>query len=181
MQKTHRKPLSRYFPSHHPKAGQHTYFVEKLWMSINAENLKWERPDALEVEWNNYTDNNFEPKNHTIRAGNNVKAGDFIQFYCWSGKPYRSKQIVIAPPIEVKKVWNINIDFDKSDLINNKPAIRFHCNGLIYKYGSVFSEELSKNDGLSLIDMRDWFSVHPKLEKNTFSGQIICWSNDTSY
>ena len=27
----------------------------------------------------------------------------------WSGQPYQSKQIIIAPPIQVKKVWDFEI------------------------------------------------------------------------
>ena len=101
--------VSRTFPAFHPKAGQPTHFVEKLIESfltlgdieITDEQLKlcsWNvmRPDVWE-KW------------HTIRVGNNWKVGDTFSPRVWSGKPYNSPQITIAPDIRVEKVWPIEM------------------------------------------------------------------------
>lgn len=171
--KKHRKPLSRYFPAHHPRKGEPTYFVEKIYKSIYLQDKsKVSEITIYSCLYENMLSpslvdaSKLEPKHHTIRAGHNVKVGDTITFYVWSGKPYRSKQIVIAPPIEVKKVWDFELTFD--DLI--------YIDGKLYAYSSSEDaiEALAKNDGLSDVDLLNWF-------KEPFEGQIICWNDQINY
>lgn len=61
----------------------------------------------------------FDPKGHTVRAGHRFKPGDIVSLRVWgndvnpkSGRsgPYHSKQIIIAPDIQVKKTWDFEID-----------------------------------------------------------------------
>lgn len=40
------------------------------------------------------------------------KVGDKFSPRVWSGKPYRSKMITIAPDIEVKQIWDFERDED---------------------------------------------------------------------
>jgi len=159
--------FSRHFPKGHPKAGQPTYFVEKVFASLDNPN-----PDPLAIPgfiWAQYEDCKL-PKGHTIRSGSRWKAGDMASLRVWSDKPYRSKQLEFAQ-VEVKKVWGIEIVISHtwwSFRINDK----FYC-------GNV--EAIAKNDGLELQDFIDWFTIHPKSIDREFKGQIICWSNDINY
>lgn len=170
--------FSRVFPAYHPLAGCDTYFVEKLWNSFNVFALKEEfiAPFDDDVnELNKSLPYNIlykfkgsllnrtkftEKKFHTIRAGHRFKVGDKFSPRVWSGKPYRSKQIIIAPDIEVKKVWNFNkyaAGFDMPDA-----------------NATTIISQIAKNDGLELQDFKDWFN-------KPFSGQIICWNENINY
>ena len=174
--KIHYKPLSRYFPKGHINEGEPTYFVEKILNSIEIDfttnkyvgllnelnpNMKSQLADFLFDSGFNYKE--YGLKHHTIRKGNKVKVGDFIQFYVWSGKPYHSKWIKPFPPIEVIKVWN----FEK-DLISDN----WYLDGL--EMSSAQRIDLAINDGLDYKDLLAWF-------KEPFSGQIICWNDSINY
>ena len=153
--------FSRYFPATHPKKGQPTHFVEQIYISNPLPTGFWLEngfADNLDKSINN-------PKHHTIRAGNRWRVGDRFSPRVWSGKPYASKQIIIAPDIEIKKIWNIDIMHDHSwfsVMIDGKET-HWH--------------ELAKNDGLSSVDFMDWF----KKSANMFIGQIICWNESIKY
>lgn len=154
--------FSRTFPAYHPKAGQPTHFVEKLIegflalgdVEITDEQLqlcdfKIMRPDIWE-KW------------HTIRAGHRWKAGDVFSPRVWSGKPYNSPMITIAPDITIEKVWNVEVDEDGCFWV--------YCN----REGKDILDEVAQNDGLSRKDMLDWFDT-------PFTGQIICWNRNIEY
>ena len=52
------------------------------------------------------------PKTTTIRSNYDYwksKEGQLIQPFFWSGKPYRSKQVVFCPEVRLAKVSNIDI------------------------------------------------------------------------
>lgn len=164
--------FSRVFPKGHIRQGEQTNFVEKIWKSLYTNTIC---PDNLNDYINNYMDKlsteilpYYETisKKHTIRNGNRFKKGDFFSPRVWSGKPYQSKQITIAPDLEVKKVFDIEIFNSHEVYIDGV----FHCS-----FGSESWEELCKNDGLSSRDMKAWFSKLP------FKGQIICWNDTVSY
>ncbi len=78
-----------------------------------------------------------------------------------------------APDIEIKKVWNIDINFTNTSpvvLINDK-RIDFET----YR-------GLAKNDGLTSTDMTSWFAKpFPFKDAGFFRGQIICWNPDVNY
>jgi hypothetical protein len=185
MSRNHRKPVSRVFPTYHPRAGEQTLFVQKIWnakcelhynyrmlcdLNINSS------PTLLSNFWNEIKSYSPPPvsdaKFHTIRkkGANPVKVGDTLTLFSWSGRPYHTPQIVIAPQIEVKQVW----DFD------------------LFKYGSQGTTlcingvekpkdlliDIAMNDGLSLADLVLWFK-YPK--KPVMQHQIICWSDDIQY
>ena len=154
--------FSRVFPKYHPKAGQPTYFVEKLWESIGLPDKEYcfNLPD----EYQNFMradSSEVWAKHHTIRNGNRWKVGDKFSPRVWADKPYYSKQIIIAPDIEIKKVWEIEL------------IIRGHFKELIFLNDlqrNVPLEEVAKNDGLLVNDLLNWFN-------KPFKGQIICWSD----
>lgn len=172
--------FSRVFPSYHPKAGQPTYFMEKIHKSIDRGLLDGNKhfvPHAVNQMFNFAVYSEVIPKHHTIRAGHHWKVGDWFRPVVWgndvnpkSGRsgPYHSKQITFAPDIQVKKVWRIDIDEDGSVLIN----------GELYAYAnSDFAlEPLAANDGLSVPDLFCWFKNGPIKDH-----QIICWNESIEY
>jgi hypothetical protein len=160
--------FSRHFPKGHPKAGQPTWFVEKIFAGLAPSVI----PDPLLIPgfiWGQFQDCTL-PKHHTIRAGSRFKPGDMASLRVWSDKPYRSKQVEFAQ-VEVKKVWSIEIVISHtwwSFRIDDK----FYC-------GNV--EVIANNDGLELQDFIDWFTIHPKSTDREFKGQVICWNNKIEY
>ena len=163
--------FSRVFPITHPRKGEPTYFVEKFWKGL--ETIGFSEPcyffDELTglgsvISGKDYNDKT--PKLHTIRAGNRFKAGELFSPRVWSGKPYTTKQIIIAPDVRIKKVFDIEIYPTNEVMINGK----FFCS-----FGSENWLNLCLNDGLSSEDMRNWFNKLP------FKGQVICWSDSVNY
>lgn len=157
--------FSRVFPKHHPKSGKQTYFVEKIWESINYD-IPGDLHSSLVKESGNYLfREDILPKHHTIRAGKHWKVGEKFSPRVWSGKPYMSKQIIIAPDIEIKKIWDIGLrisgDFKE-----------FYCNDCDLTGTSI--SKIAENDGLELNDFLSWFN-------KPFEGQIICWNNKIKY
>lgn len=160
--------FSRVFPAYHPKKGQPTYFIEKIYAGIADSTTDFKIPNDANDYWDWYEYYNCVlPKHHTIRAGNRWKVGDKFSPRVWSGKPYNSKQIIIAPDIEIKKIWDIKV-FDKSFFINGN-----FCNVDIM-------DSIIKNDGLSVDDFYDWFEKPLKDSKESIF-QIICWNNEIDY
>lgn len=154
--------FSRTFPSYHPKAGQSTFFVEKFWESVHVDfDIKAPIRTCFDMDLTKV----YGAKYHTIRAGNRWKVGDKFSPRVWSGKPYNSKQIIIAPDVEVKNVHKFEIEPDGKIFLNNNTALIMADVQLI-----------SKNDGLGADDFLAWFK-HPK----AFNGQIICWNENVNY
>jgi len=184
--------FSTKFPSYHPKAGQPTNFVEKIWESLDknyystsevtfnmVHSLTGGDESFIQEFFNTLSVQHLSPKHHTIRSGNRWKVGDRFSPRIWgndvnpkSGRsgPYHSKQIIIAPDIEIKKVWDITI------YRNHENPTDFVClihtpNGDLYP--SI--AKLSENDGLEISDFKDWF------KDEVFTGQIICWNENINY
>lgn len=174
--------FSRFFPSYHARRGEPTYFVEKIWRSLLPENSPL-RPYWMDDKWLINDDNtksipwDYEPKHHTIRAGHRWKVGDKFSPCVWvlpGGRFTKgNKQIIIAPDIEVKKVW----DFDIIDLggvdcirIDGEPFGQFHplAKGC---------QDIAKNDGLTAIELIQWFSKPSPIVQY----QIICWNGSIEY
>lgn len=182
--------FSRVYPSYHPKAGQDTYFVEKIWRSLglNGDNLFKFLPYV--EAYNDLTSDtstdqliDFEtlaPKHHTIRAGHRWKEGDWFSPRVWSGKPRHSKQITFAPDIKVKKVWPFQIIRVLDGMLSSYQMI---VEGkelpLFGPVEDVFY--LAKNDGLEYNDFCDWFKMDTAKKDIHFDGQIICWNENIEY
>lgn len=154
--------FSRFFPVSHPRKGERTLFVEKIMRGLHL----W-TPEAKAIsdmaEWAKGLE-----KHHTIRAGDRWKVGDFFSPRVWSGKFYASKQIVIAPPIEIKKIWTFEWNVT-TVLLNDYPV------------NSLSIQEIAMNDGLDYKDFKDWFNIHPKKKQEIFVGQILCWNENIEY
>ena len=169
--------FSRVFPSYHPTAGEPTYFVEKILKGLPHTEMY--EPEGLEIDLGMMAE--AEPKHHTIRAGHRWKVGDKFSPRVWSGKPYQSKQIIIAPDIEVKKVW----DFEITTAYNSE--MRGDISNFIYINRKLVLlneyEKLAKNDGLTVGDMCEWFKIafEEDYREAYFKGQIICWNDQIEY
>ncbi len=160
--------FSRTFPAYHPKKGKPTYFVEKFWRSVNY--IKGETILQKELKNLNEGIDGGLPKNHTIRAGNRFKKGDYFSPRVWSGKPYNSKQIIIAPDTLITDVWDFEVSNHADIYVNGKCIYNF-CD----EYNSIL-QDLAHNDGLVTDDLMAWFQ-YPK----PFKGQIICWNESVKY
>jgi hypothetical protein len=171
--------FSRQFPTRHPKAGQPTYFVEKVWngfrenFALPEQFRPWTESYVPLLKGDEYLESMAirDIKHHTIRSGDRWKPGEMASLRVWSDKPYRSKQIEFAQ-VEVKRVWDIVVyasEFTFEVKVND---------ALQDKEGQ---EQVALNDGLNLIDFYNWFRIHPKKKELLFTGQIICWSPSIDY
>jgi hypothetical protein len=159
--------FSRVFPAYHPRNGQPTFFVEKFLHSVYTDfgqelnTYLYDCKDKIGLQIINILD--VDPKYHTIRSGSRWKVGDKFSPRVWSGKPYQSKQVIIAPDIEIKKIWKFEIK----------------GNGFYINDWPISPDKLcdvAENDGLDYFDFQRWFQ-YPK----PFSGQIICWDESIEY
>jgi hypothetical protein len=158
--------FSRLFPGYHPRVGQETFFVEKFWNSIHVD-FDFKAP-VMSMLGIKKISINTGAKYHTIRLGNRFKPGDKFSPRVWSGIPYRSKQIIIAPDVEVKQIWDFEMDLNGVYSINNK-----------YIDPEQYLS-LANNDGLTEYDLFHWFMKDYHIP-NDFSGQIICWNPNIKY
>ena len=132
--------VSRTFPKTHKRAGEQTYFADKISCAVFCPG--------------DCSDCNFhKPKVHTIRANyelwekrakqiNDGKAILSIRY--WSGLPYRSPQVELCniEEIGLQKLDNPT-NFVWAEIDGKK------CNW----------EDVAKNDGLSFDDFCEWFKV----------------------
>ena len=180
--------FSRNFPATHPKAGLPTLFVEKIlkcWVETGIISLSKasEVGRNLNIDSIQYIDDArqyfklIEPKLHTIRAGKSRKVGEKFSPRVWTGKPYASKQLEIAPEME----WKTVLDFD---IEIKKDYITVLIDGqLFYEERGVFCTQvgaltdLAKNDGLGLDDFKAWFGWC----KQSFEGQLLSWVDLQTY
>ena len=174
--------FSRVFPSYHPKKGQPTFFVEKIIKGLDQVKYIELPKNILPIFDEDFYNNFAIPKHHTIRSGKRWKAGDKFSPRVWgndinpkSGRsgPYHSQQLQFTPDIEIKKVWDFEMDLNGIYSIDGK-YIDYDT-----EYGVEF--ELAKNDGFSNIeDLFNW--LMPNYDKPVeFSGQIICWNENINY
>lgn len=175
--------FSRVFPSYHPRKGEPTYFVEGIWKSLmKINNYPDEEFNSIIDSYLNFCYRSDIPiksyyhavsKHHTIRAGNRFKEGDKFSPRVWSGKPYASKQIIIAPDIEVKKTWKFEII-----PLDNAGALYYQID--LNDKHFLHNEFIAANDGLEFTDFENWFDTSTT-RKNGFKGQIICWNENINY
>lgn len=204
------RTFSTKFPNYHPKAGTETHFVEKVWLSLIdcglislSKACELSRQTGIgNFDMHNIRKCKLEPKGHTIRPGHKLKPGDFFSPRIWgndinpkSGRsgPYHSKQIIIAPDIEVQKTWNFSIKMYNPytpppalERINYFLSIQvpmpFKGLETISDKPHPMFKEIAKNDGLAYDEFLNWFILDPKFRKTgTFTGQIICWNENINY
>ena len=95
----------------------------------------------------------------------------------WSGKPYRSKQIIIGPDIEIKNEQSFElIPFVWWD------EFKLKIDGKLITDEKLFND-LVRNDGLSNVNFLHWFGngMEASSKRKPFDGQIICWNKNVNY
>jgi hypothetical protein len=116
------------------------------------------------------------PKYHTIRAGKRWNTGDMVSLRAWSGQPYNSKQIIIAPDFALPKVLDVKMYY--SEKWGGGLTIAIGEYEIEYPYGCKEWLSFSKNDGLELLDMKLWFELSPDFKKTKqFDGQMIFFTD----
>lgn len=174
--------FSRQFSQEHPRAGEPTYFVEKIMASFIQLDLPGYGTESVKrLRDLGYLDigqmvRDPMDKHHTVRAGHRFKKGDKFSPRVWAGKPYRSKQIILGPDVEVANTWNFEVDENGICSLNGR---------YILSDGEHFEEplieEIAKNDGLSTKDFVDWI-IQPAYKNHTpFRGQITTWNSKIEY
>ena len=152
----YRIPVSIKYPATHKRAGEPTYFVEKILnATISCGLLSVSEAERLKIDRDVFE--KCEPKAHTIRGNYNLWAKRFekiqrgeavLELYFWSGKPYRSSSVTIC---QLGKDDGVGIE--KLQFITTTTAKVEKENTITL----VVDVELSKNDGLSLEDFKEWF------------------------
>lgn len=173
--------FSTKFPGYHPRKGERTHFVEKIWKGLlpifgEEEMLQYLEPYGKEY-WDIenilvHTDDgqpvfkNRYPKLHTIRPKRKrpLKIGEEFLPVIWSGRPYHSPQIQFAPPLPIKTYGPV-IVADSGDLPD------FIIDGKIQNI-----EQVAQNDGLEIGDFADWFTNAAGKEL-----ELISWHNNPYY
>lgn len=148
--KRYRMPVSRTFPQRHPRAGEPTFFVDRILAGQTIQSNMW-------------------MKIHTIRASKvwiermkEVQAGRaVIELFYWSGKPYHKDengigQVVFATLDKDSGCGVQELKFDKMDwsyaFVSNVEKADLYPRTLFPAYNV-----LAKNDGLSIDDFKAWF------------------------
>lgn len=192
--------FSRTFPSYHPRKGEPTYFVEKILNAlgvyyisgayyrklltlnrVNIYNGKLTIDDIIEFQNSLININSKKP--HTIRQGMRFNKKELFSPRCWWGKskngklnvPYNSPQIIFWDDIEIKKIWNFEIEKSSYFISNYRQKVK----EIILPKKELNLDQLYEiacNDGLTVDDFELWFQF-PK----PFKGQIICWNENINY
>lgn len=164
------------YPGYHDKAGQPTYFIEKIYLALDelyGEDFKWKQ--TLPLEFLNrlvVPEYKISPKWNTIREGKRWRVGEIFKPVTWEQTGGRMTKgniaFDVAPNIEIKKIWNIRVD-NYQVYVNNK--IHYIGNGL------------SVNTGFeNPFDFIGWFMGTEKYRHtHFFEGQIISWSDKIEY
>lgn len=156
--------LSQTFPAYHPRKGESTFFNEKIWKSLWLSQMPIYHTLSNGLSYGYFNQNiaEIDPKHHTIRSGKRWKDGDMASLRVWSGKPYNSPQIAIAPDVKLRVLdFEIN-GFDV--YIGGKPYCKL--NETDEKFQTV-----CRNDGLTFLEFDKWFN------QLNFYGQILIWNN----
>lgn len=132
--KTYVIMISKSYPKTHPKSGQHTCFLSNI--------IKRNKIHTIRTNYDLWLKRIAEVQDGKAK----------ISLREWSGKPYRSKQLILK---ELTANDGVGLE---------KVYIRFETwcnvvpvhNRLNYKLG-VRAEEIAENDGLTLQDFKDWF------------------------
>jgi hypothetical protein len=160
--------LSRQFLKGHPREGRPTYFVERAFSSLGISDNSYGGVPVNDAVWRT-----CNPKHHTIRFGRRWKDGDMASLRVWSGKPYASPQIAIAPDVRLRVV-DIWVDYDNDRIyIHKGDTLGYLVNGCDKL------AILAANDGLSPQDFLDWFQVGKK--NGVHTAQILIWGDVKDY
>lgn len=144
--KTYVLTVSRTFPKTHKRAGQQTWFVEKIneaRMPISDEPIMGKKIHTIRANYDLW-----KKRIDEVNAGNAI-----LSLRYWTGKPYNSKQQEFLQLTNDDGISVQKLSFFESDI---------YCP---YVYGLNGSSnepvddvrDIAKNDGLSIDDFEAWF------------------------
>lgn len=145
--------LSGQFMKEHPRAGEPTYFKEKIQLAV----FDWEQPTIMSDSAA------IMPKLHTIRADYDgwiekiaaVNRGEaFLRVVTWAGEAYRSPWVDVAVLTKDDGIGVQPLIFPEHFML---PVVcgESYPNPTWYK--DIQCVELGKNDGLEFADFKAWF------------------------
>lgn len=150
--------VARVFPATHPRAGEATFFKEKMLCGALYRDAKCHTIRG-----------NYDRWLMIVREVNEGRA--ILSCRWWKGKPYKSKQDeflqITKLGIQKVKMWVVG----SKDRISLKETVRREAivdDNLRLSQRSIF--DLAYNDGLSRDDFEGWFGV------KTFDGCILHFS-----
>lgn len=129
----YRIPVSVTFPATHPKRGEETGFIDKIGLG-----------DKLHTIRGNYS--LWAKRFEKIQSGEAV-----LELYYWSGRPYASKAVTICQIGKDDGIGIQKLQFVASSIEGVGIPIVEHVKG------TIKTEILAQNDGLSDEDFRAWF------------------------
>lgn len=159
------KPIlfSKVFMKSHSKAGQQTFFKEKILSGL----IYFKKCPRSIAHADNVFDARgnlkFFPKVTTIRAGHRWKVGDTFSPREWIDKPYRSKQRSFYQELKIVKIYNFRYE----------PMNGYFLNDYSIDISKTY---IPQNDGLTIEDFKEWFETEKR-----FDGQIISWIENVNY
>lgn len=139
--KTYILMLSKRFPVNHPKAGEPTFFRDKLLASVFHNQEHWQKLHTIRA---NYL--LWEKRIKEVRDGKAI-----LSLRQWADKPYRSKTQEIVRLTASDGVGIQILEFDK----DRDGMVSWNFFDIDGKYPSL--EDVAHNDGLSLEDWKAWF------------------------
>lgn len=170
------RTLSQYFLKGHKKYQQPTFFPEMFLNSLCLSYTSFEYfrllinfndhipPNRIAEFYENLNPEIKQSKHHTLRLGKHFSENEKISIRTWLGKPYNTQQLILAPSIHLKRVYNIQLgkylNGELVAILNDK---------------KININTLSVNDGLTTEDFNEWFnSLKPG---KLVDAQILCWNH----
>jgi hypothetical protein len=167
--------VSRVFPKSHPRAGEETFFQQKIYASMHPNLCAVGTPENP-IKYPIKILLRPEPKIHTIRGSydlwkkraDKINAGEAVlSLRQWSGEPYKSKQK------EFLQLEKVGIQHAK--ILTGSIAPGFPKGTATFIDGDARNiHEVAKNDGLSVDDFCKWF-------KKDFEGCVIHFTQNFRY
>ena len=139
--KTYILMLSKRFPVNHPKAGQPTFFRDKILASVFHNQEYWQKLHTIRA---NYL--LWEKRIKEVREGKAI-----LSLRQWADKPYRSKTQEIVRLTASDGVGIQILEFDK----DRDGMVSWNFFDIDGKYPSL--EDVALNDGLTLEEWKAWF------------------------
>lgn len=168
--------LSEYFPVSHPKAGQPTGFADALQANLQRLVCHEQRQCVgcgecvRQLKYHTIRRNAdlWEKRAAEINAGRAV-----LSIRQWSGKPYgkgtHQREIARLTHLGTQR---ITMPYETYDDL----GLRFPVSAAVQESCSLRPVELTKlaaNDGLSMFDFMQWFSIRKKGPVSDFEGVIL--------
>lgn len=196
--KTYVLMISKTFPAYHPRKGQHTNFIQKIWKTF---------PDLKVSEYkHNFFEQDFKKsivwcyrvvdgeKRHTIRVNYDLwkkradkinKGEAVLSLRQWTGSPYNfkkdgSKQVEFLrlTKVNIQKIWIKGYSITMGG--KEQKFLLSSC-GDCY----IDLDKLAVNDGLGFEDFKNWFAPpiknKAKEKAMNFSGAIIHFNPNFKY